>query len=109
MDVESECAARSLDTVSNEVLLKESGKMVFLVQLLDELKRTGHRCLVFSQSRMVLDIITKVITERVRGRLMSSSSMVSGGTGGLMGSGGSSHMILRYIKAQLESKHHFAV
>ena len=50
---------------SDKVLTQESGKMVFLVSLLDNLKAEGHRCLVFSQSRKMLDIIQRVITHRV--------------------------------------------
>ncbi|CAH3197195.1 unnamed protein product, partial [Porites evermanni] len=47
---------------SDRVLTQESGKMVFLVSLLNNLKSEGHRCLVFSQSRKMLDIIQRVIT-----------------------------------------------
>ena len=50
---------------SDKVLTQESGKMVFLVSLLDNLKAEGHRCLVFSQSRKMLDIVQRVITRRV--------------------------------------------
>ena len=50
---------------SDKVLTQESGKMVFLVSLLDNLKAEGHRCLVFSQSRKMLDIVQRVITHRV--------------------------------------------
>ncbi|XP_027044335.1 DNA excision repair protein ERCC-6-like, partial [Pocillopora damicornis] len=49
---------------SDKVLTQESGKMVFLVSLLDNLKAEGHRCLVFSQSRKMLDIVQRVITHR---------------------------------------------
>lgn len=48
--------------VSDTVLTQESCKMVFLVTLLENLKSEGHRCLVFSQSRKMLDIIQRVIT-----------------------------------------------
>ena len=50
---------------SDKVLTQESGKMVFLVALLENLKSEGHRCLVFSQSRKMLDIIQRVITHVV--------------------------------------------
>lgn len=50
---------------SDKVLTQESGKMVFLVSLLENLKSDGHRCLVFSQSRKMLDIIQRVITHVV--------------------------------------------
>lgn len=51
--------------VSETVLTQESCKVVFLVSLLDNLKSEGHRCLVFSQSRKMLDIIQRVITHKV--------------------------------------------
>lgn len=50
---------------SDRVLTQESGKMIFLVSLLNNLKSEGHRCLVFSQSRKMLDIIQRVITHGV--------------------------------------------
>lgn len=46
-------------------LVQESGKLVFLVQLLQRLKSEGHRTLVFSQSRKMLDIIQKVLNDKV--------------------------------------------
>ncbi|EDO39300.1 predicted protein, partial [Nematostella vectensis] len=49
---------------SDQTLIQESGKMVFLVELLDNLREQGHRCLIFSQSRKMLDIIQRVITHR---------------------------------------------
>ena len=48
-----------------EQLVQESGKLVFLVQLLQQLKTEGHRTLVFSQSRKMLDIIQKVLKDKV--------------------------------------------
>ena len=54
---------------SDKMLTQESGKMVFLVSLLENLKSEGHRCLVFSQSRKMLDIIQRVITHVV-GKLL---------------------------------------
>ena len=48
-----------------EQLIQESGKMVFLVELLRQLKQEGHRTLVFSQSRKMLDIIHKVLADKV--------------------------------------------
>ena len=50
---------------SDSTLIHESGKMLFLITLLDNLKAEGHRCLVFSQSRKMLDIIQRVIKHRV--------------------------------------------
>ncbi len=39
--------------------------MRFLVELLDELRDAGHRTLVFSLSRRVLDIIERVMKGKV--------------------------------------------
>lgn len=64
-DTQKECAANRIRHIDNDILIKESGKMVFLMELLDNLKADGHRCLVFSQSRKILDIIQKVISSRV--------------------------------------------
>ena len=44
-----------------EKLIEDSGKMVFLVYLMDDLKKKQHRTLIFSQSRKMLDIIQKVL------------------------------------------------
>ena len=60
-----ECAANRIDMIDSEILVRESGKMVFLLGLLDNLKSEGHRCLVFSSSRKVLNILEKVLKERV--------------------------------------------
>ncbi|XP_069796561.1 DNA excision repair protein ERCC-6-like isoform X2 [Narcine bancroftii] len=51
--------------VSEEQLIEESGKLVFLLGLLERLREEGHRTLVFSQSRKMLDIIQRVL--KVRG------------------------------------------
>ncbi|XP_013379638.1 DNA excision repair protein ERCC-6-like [Lingula anatina] len=59
-----ESAANRIHNITDDILINESGKMLFLVDLLDNLKQEGHRCLVFSQSRKMLDIIQKVITNR---------------------------------------------
>ena len=59
-------AATVIQHVADEVLIKESGKLVFLIKLLDQLKVEGHRCLVFSQSRKILDIMQKVLTNKVK-------------------------------------------
>ncbi|XP_046557088.1 LOW QUALITY PROTEIN: DNA excision repair protein ERCC-6-like [Haliotis rubra] len=59
-----ECAANKINHIDDEVLIGESGKLLVLVDLLDNLKSEGHRCLVFSQSRKLLDIIQKVVTNR---------------------------------------------
>ncbi|ESO01553.1 hypothetical protein HELRODRAFT_81620 [Helobdella robusta] len=52
----------NVSTIPDSILLNECGKMEFLVQLLQRLKQEGHRCLVFSLSRRILDIIQKIVT-----------------------------------------------
>ena len=59
-------AATRIQHISDDILVRESGKLVFLIKLLDRLKEEGHRCLVFSQSRKILDIMQKVFSNRVR-------------------------------------------
>ncbi|XP_070573019.1 DNA excision repair protein ERCC-6-like [Ptychodera flava] len=56
-----ECAANDIQHISNESLTEESGKMVVLVKLLGNLRSEGHRTLVFSQSKKMLDIVQKVL------------------------------------------------
>ncbi|XP_072190318.1 DNA excision repair protein ERCC-6-like [Excalfactoria chinensis] len=67
-DHESEAAvlsgANKIDHLSDETLIQESGKMVFLLGLLERLREEGHRTLVFSQSRKMLDIIERVLSSR---------------------------------------------
>ena len=58
-------AATRIQHVADDILIRESGKLVFLIKLLDQLKEEGHRCLVFSQSRKILDIMQKVLTNKV--------------------------------------------
>ncbi|XP_060593445.1 DNA excision repair protein ERCC-6-like, partial [Ruditapes philippinarum] len=57
-------AVTRIQHIADNILINESGKLLFLVELLDRLKVEGHRCLVFSQSRKMLDIMQKVITNR---------------------------------------------
>ncbi|KAM9227073.1 DNA excision repair protein ERCC-6-like [Leptosomus discolor] len=56
--------ANKIDRLSDETLIQESGKMLFLVGLLERLREEGHRTLVFSQSRKMLDIIEHVLSRR---------------------------------------------
>ncbi|NWQ71057.1 ERC6L protein, partial [Neopipo cinnamomea] len=56
--------ANKIDHLSDETMLQESGKMQFLVGLLERLREEGHRTLVFSQSRKMLDIIELVLSRR---------------------------------------------
>uniref|UniRef100_A0A8C5S4K6 DNA excision repair protein ERCC-6-like n=1 Tax=Laticauda laticaudata TaxID=8630 RepID=A0A8C5S4K6_LATLA len=55
---------RSIEHVSDEMLIQESGKLSILVALLERLQYEGHRTLVFSLSRKMLDIIERVLTHR---------------------------------------------
>ncbi|KFP32091.1 DNA excision repair protein ERCC-6-like, partial [Colius striatus] len=57
-------AANKIDHLSDETVIQESGKMQFLVGLLERLREEGHRTLVFSQSRKMLDIIEHVLSVR---------------------------------------------
>ncbi|KAM9373907.1 DNA excision repair protein ERCC-6-like [Phaethornis superciliosus] len=56
--------ANRIDHLSAETLIQESGKMLFLVGLLERLREEGHRTLVFSQSRKMLDILEQVLSHR---------------------------------------------
>ena len=51
---------------SHDLLIEESCKLKFALDLLDLLSSTGHRTLVFSTSRKILDFIQSMIGERVR-------------------------------------------
>ncbi|XP_062997774.1 DNA excision repair protein ERCC-6-like [Elgaria multicarinata webbii] len=55
---------RSIEHISDEILMEESGKLCFLVALLERLQEEGHRTLVFSQSLKMLDIIERLLTHR---------------------------------------------
>ncbi|XP_066288663.1 DNA excision repair protein ERCC-6-like [Branchiostoma lanceolatum] len=59
-----EVAANSIENISTEQLMAESGKTCVLVELLERLKEEGHQTLVFSQSRKMLDIIQKILKSR---------------------------------------------
>ncbi|KPP69912.1 DNA excision repair protein ERCC-6-like, partial [Scleropages formosus] len=63
-DDENESAACRIDNISDEILVSESGKLTFLVALLERLREEGCRTLVFSQSRKMLDIIDRVLVNR---------------------------------------------
>jgi len=51
--------------MSDNLLIEESGKVVFVIGLPENLRDENHRCLVFSSSRRMLDIIQKVMRNRV--------------------------------------------
>ena len=59
-----------IETLQDSVLIGEAGKMNVLVPLVDRLREEGHRTLIFSQSRKILDIIQKVLKNRVSGVLV---------------------------------------
>ncbi|XP_062598305.1 DNA excision repair protein ERCC-6-like, partial [Saccostrea cucullata] len=59
-----QCAANQIKNMPDNVLIQESGKLIIIMDLLDQMKREGHRCLVFSQSRKMLDIIQQLISNR---------------------------------------------
>uniref|UniRef100_A0A8C0QND9 DNA excision repair protein ERCC-6-like n=1 Tax=Chelonoidis abingdonii TaxID=106734 RepID=A0A8C0QND9_CHEAB len=56
--------ANKIDHLSDEILIQESGKLLFLMGLLERLQEEGHRTLVFSQSRKMLDILERILTHR---------------------------------------------
>ncbi|NXW47612.1 ERC6L protein, partial [Nyctiprogne leucopyga] len=68
--------ANKIDHLSEETVIQESGKMLFLVGLLERLREEGHRTLVFSQSRKMLDIIEHVLSRR-RFRIMRIDGTVT--------------------------------
>lgn len=47
-----------------KTLINLSGKLVFLIKLLANLKEEGHRVLIFSQSTKMLDIIQTIISQK---------------------------------------------
>lgn len=53
-----------IDDVTDETLLNESGKMTFVLSLLVNLRAEGHRTLLFSQSRKILDIIQRILIHK---------------------------------------------
>ncbi|XP_076472962.1 DNA excision repair protein ERCC-6-like [Babylonia areolata] len=59
-----ESAVTKIDSIDDEVLMREAGKMGVLVSLVDQLRREEHRALIFSQSRKMLDIIQKVLKNK---------------------------------------------
>ncbi|XP_041484633.1 DNA excision repair protein ERCC-6-like [Lytechinus variegatus] len=61
---EMEFAANDITRVSEDVLIQESGKLEFLFKLLENLREEGHRCLVFSKSLKMLNIIEKILRGR---------------------------------------------
>jgi superfamily II DNA or RNA helicase len=57
--------SRNFDQFAAEKLVRESSKLQVLSDLVDMLRRKGHRTLIFSQSTLVLDIIECVLKDRM--------------------------------------------
>ncbi|EFB14526.1 hypothetical protein PANDA_015067, partial [Ailuropoda melanoleuca] len=53
-----------IDQITDDTLMEESGKMIFLIELLKRLRDEGHQTLVFSQSRQILNIIEHLLKNR---------------------------------------------
>ncbi|XP_058147808.1 DNA excision repair protein ERCC-6-like [Dasypus novemcinctus] len=53
-----------IDQATDDTLMEESGKMIFLLDLLKRLRDEGHQTLVFSQSRQILNIIERLLKNR---------------------------------------------
>ena len=64
--VAQDSSAFDVNHISDDLLIEESGKLLFLIGLMDNLRDENHRCLVFSSSRRMLDIVQKVMQNRVR-------------------------------------------
>ncbi|XP_036369367.1 DNA excision repair protein ERCC-6-like [Octopus sinensis] len=58
---ENACAATQLNGIPDIVLFQESGKLIVLIELLGHIVGTNHKCVVFSQSAKMLDIIQKIL------------------------------------------------
>ncbi|XP_059106906.1 LOW QUALITY PROTEIN: DNA excision repair protein ERCC-6-like [Peromyscus eremicus] len=54
----------SIDHLTDNALMQESGKMLFLMALLERLQDEGHQTLVFSQSRQILNIIERLLKNK---------------------------------------------
>ncbi|CAI9600056.1 unnamed protein product, partial [Staurois parvus] len=57
-------AVTKFDHLSDEALIEESGKLLLLIALLHKLREEGHRTLVFSQSRKMLDMVDRILTNK---------------------------------------------
>uniref|UniRef100_H3C2W6 DNA excision repair protein ERCC-6-like n=1 Tax=Tetraodon nigroviridis TaxID=99883 RepID=H3C2W6_TETNG len=59
-----EAAIQGISNIPDDTLISESGKLVFLFALLERLREEGHRTLVFSHYRKVLDILERILGNR---------------------------------------------
>lgn len=62
--IEEEFRKKQKDLSEGDFLVKASGKLVLLDKLLPRLKQEGHRVLIFSQFKIMLDILEDYLTER---------------------------------------------
>lgn len=60
----TEADTGSIANVPDDTLISESGKLVFLFALLERLREEGHRTLVFTHYRKVLDISERILGNR---------------------------------------------
>uniref|UniRef100_A0A3B5KQI8 DNA excision repair protein ERCC-6-like n=1 Tax=Takifugu rubripes TaxID=31033 RepID=A0A3B5KQI8_TAKRU len=63
-DTAVDAEAQGISNVSDETLISESGKLVFLFRLLERLREEGCRTLVFAHYRKVLDILERILGNR---------------------------------------------
>ncbi|XP_034547313.1 DNA excision repair protein ERCC-6-like [Notolabrus celidotus] len=61
---EAEAGVNSIANIPDDTLIAESGKLVFLFTLLEQLRQEGHRTLVFAHYRKVLDILERILGNR---------------------------------------------
>ncbi|KAL2095256.1 hypothetical protein ACEWY4_009975 [Coilia grayii] len=61
---ENHTSASSIDSVPDDTLISESGKLEFLIELLERLREEGNRTLVFSRSVKMLNIIQRILKNR---------------------------------------------
>ncbi|XP_053181371.1 DNA excision repair protein ERCC-6-like [Scomber japonicus] len=54
----------SIANLPDDTLISESGKLVFLMALLEQLRQEGHRTLIFAHYRKVLDILERILGNR---------------------------------------------
>uniref|UniRef100_A0A3P9MC35 DNA excision repair protein ERCC-6-like n=1 Tax=Oryzias latipes TaxID=8090 RepID=A0A3P9MC35_ORYLA len=60
----ADAAAHGIVDVPDHTLISESGKLAFLVALLERLREEGQRTLIFAHYRKVLDIIERILNNR---------------------------------------------
>ncbi len=76
------CETISMDGLPTEEIVKYSGKMVVLDNLLKKLFAKGHRIVLFSQYTQVLDILDDYLS--FRGGKFAQKSRIDGSTNGVM-------------------------